>query len=36
MHHGRVVAAGYWFHPLAWVAWRRLCLEAERVRCAWW
>ena len=26
----RVVAAGYWFHPLVWSAWRRLCLEAER------
>jgi beta-lactamase regulating signal transducer with metallopeptidase domain len=26
----RVVAAGYWFHPLVWTAWRRLCLEAER------
>jgi bla regulator protein blaR1 len=26
----RVVAAFYWFHPLVWVAWRRLGLEAER------
>ena len=26
----RVVAACYWFHPLVWVAWRRLGLEAER------
>ena len=26
----RVVAAFYWFHPLVWMAWRRLCLEAER------
>jgi hypothetical protein len=26
----RVVAALYWFHPLVWMAWRRLCLEAER------
>ena len=26
----RVVSAGYWFHPLVWSAWRRLCLEAER------
>lgn len=26
----RAVAALYWFHPLAWSAWRRLCLEAER------
>ena len=26
----RVVAACYWFHPMVWVAWRRLCLEAER------
>jgi uncharacterized protein (TIGR03435 family) len=26
----RVVAAGYWFHPIVWVAWRRLGLEAER------
>jgi beta-lactamase regulating signal transducer with metallopeptidase domain len=26
----RVIAALYWFHPLVWTAWRRLCLEAER------
>jgi beta-lactamase regulating signal transducer with metallopeptidase domain len=26
----RTVAAIYWFHPLVWTAWRRLCLEAER------
>lgn len=26
----RTVAAFYWFHPLVWPAWRRLCLEAER------
>jgi beta-lactamase regulating signal transducer with metallopeptidase domain len=26
----RTVAAVYWFHPLVWSAWRRLCLEAER------
>lgn len=26
----RVVAAAYWCHPLVWVAWHRLALEAER------
>jgi beta-lactamase regulating signal transducer with metallopeptidase domain/ankyrin repeat protein len=26
----RAVAAFYWFHPMVWSAWRRLCLEAER------
>jgi ankyrin repeat protein/beta-lactamase regulating signal transducer with metallopeptidase domain len=26
----RAVCAGYWFHPLVWFAWRRLCLESER------
>ncbi len=26
----RTICAVYWFHPLVWVAWRRLCLEAER------
>ena len=30
--HGlaRAVCAVYWFHPLVWIAWRRLALEAER------
>lgn len=26
----RFTSAWYWFHPLVWVAWRRLCLEAKR------
>jgi beta-lactamase regulating signal transducer with metallopeptidase domain len=26
----RLTCACYWCHPLVWVAWRRLCLEAER------
>ena len=26
----RVIAAVYWFHPLVWIAWRQLALEAER------
>jgi hypothetical protein len=26
----RAICAGYWFHPLVWIAWRRLCLESER------
>lgn len=26
----RVAAALYWPHPLVWVAWQRLCVEAER------
>jgi uncharacterized protein (TIGR03435 family) len=27
----RAVCACYWFHPLVWIAWRQLALEAERV-----
>lgn len=26
----RLACAVYWFQPLAWMAWRKLCLEAER------
>ena len=26
----RVICAAYWFHPLVWIAWRRLSLESER------
>jgi len=26
----RAVTASYWLHPLVWLAWRRLVLEAER------
>src|SRR5262245_5949403 len=26
----RVTCAFYWFHPLVWVAWRQISLEAER------
>ena len=26
----RVLCAVYWFHPLVWMAWRQLVLEAER------
>ena len=26
----RMVCACYWFHPLVWIAWRQLALEAER------
>src|SRR5207253_4115481 len=26
----RIVSACYWFHPIVWVAWRQLSLEAER------
>jgi uncharacterized protein (TIGR03435 family) len=32
MSHGlaRAVCAVYWFHPMVWITWRRLALEAER------
>jgi len=26
----RAACAFYWFHPMVWMAWRKLCLEAER------
>ncbi|HEY1760665.1 MAG TPA: M56 family metallopeptidase [Bryobacteraceae bacterium] len=26
----RAICAVYWFHPLIWIAWRKLVLEAER------
>jgi uncharacterized protein (TIGR03435 family) len=26
----RIVTACYWFHPIVWMAWRQLSLEAER------
>jgi beta-lactamase regulating signal transducer with metallopeptidase domain len=26
----RSICAFYWFHPLVWVAWNRMCLAAER------
>ncbi len=26
----RVACAVYWFQPLVWMTWRKLCLEAER------
>jgi beta-lactamase regulating signal transducer with metallopeptidase domain len=26
----RAICAVYWFHPLVWIAWRKLVLEAER------
>ena len=26
----RIACAAYWYHPLVWVAWRQLTLEAER------
>jgi bla regulator protein blaR1 len=27
---GRVACGLYWFHPLVWIAWRRMALDAER------
>ena len=30
LYIARIVRALYWFHPLVWIAWRRLSLEAER------
>lgn len=26
----RAICGVFWFHPLVWVAWRKLCVEAER------
>jgi hypothetical protein len=28
-----VVGAMYWFHPMVWIAWRRLVLEPSRIGC---